>query len=75
MAARKIHNSFLTHIILLPMSFFDTTPNGRILSRIGKDLETVDQKLSSYVRDWLVCFVEVTQNNSFFFFMVGFTQK
>lgn len=58
-AARKVHNKFLSHIFKVPMSFFDTTPIGRILSRFSKDIDILDVTLPGYFLDWLVCAFEV----------------
>jgi ABC-type multidrug transport system, ATPase and permease components len=44
-AARRLHLMVLTNILHSCMSFFDTTPLGRILSRCGKDVDTVDNIL------------------------------
>ena len=31
--ARKLHDNILSNVLRLPMSYFDTTPQGRILNR------------------------------------------
>ena len=45
LASRVIHKRLLENILRLPMSFFDTTPSGRILNRFSKDIYTVDELL------------------------------
>nr|XP_027202814.1 canalicular multispecific organic anion transporter 2-like [Dermatophagoides pteronyssinus] len=49
-ASRILHNKMITHIIRAPMSFFDTTPLGRILNRFTKDIDVVDLRISSNIR-------------------------
>lgn len=44
-AAKFIHNRLLMQILKLPMSFFDTTPLGRIINRFSKDVDVVDNAL------------------------------
>ncbi|KAI8877119.1 multi drug resistance-associated protein MRP [Backusella circina FSU 941] len=44
-SARILHGKMLDTVIRSPMSFYDTTPLGRILNRFGKDQQTVDDML------------------------------
>ncbi|GFR92022.1 multidrug resistance-associated protein 1 [Elysia marginata] len=41
-AADQFHWDLLHNILRAPMSFFDTTPTGRIVTRFSKDVNTVD---------------------------------
>ncbi|CAG8502871.1 1064_t:CDS:10 [Rhizophagus irregularis] len=49
-AARKLHHQMLDGVIRSPMSFFDTTPLGRILNRFSKDIYTIDELLPQLKR-------------------------
>lgn len=44
-AAQAIHSTFLHNVLQLPMSFYDTNPKGRLLSRFSKDIDTIDGQL------------------------------
>lgn len=41
-SARHLHNGLLRNTLRLPMSFFDTTPLGRIMNRFSKDTVSFD---------------------------------
>ncbi|KAI9463349.1 ABC transporter [Lactarius psammicola] len=44
-ASRRMHNNAITRVMLGPMSFFETTPVGRIMNRFSKDIDTIDNVL------------------------------
>eukprot|EP01125_Pyxidicula_operculata_P021279 TRINITY_DN812_c2_g1_i1.p1 TRINITY_DN812_c2_g1~~TRINITY_DN812_c2_g1_i1.p1 ORF type:complete len:1539 (-),score=311.37 TRINITY_DN812_c2_g1_i1:20-4636(-) len=47
--ASVIHNKMLGKVMRSPVSFFDTTPSGRIMNRFTKDLSTVDSEISTAI--------------------------
>lgn len=44
-AAAALHKALLSKLLCLPSSFYDTTPSGRILSRISSDIAAIDGPL------------------------------
>ena len=46
-AARRVHTAAASAVLAAPMSFFDTTPLGRILNRFSGDVQKVDTQLAS----------------------------
>ncbi|XP_061621095.1 ATP-binding cassette sub-family C member 12 isoform X3 [Phyllopteryx taeniolatus] len=52
-AACHFHDTMVKKIIASPMSFFDTTPTGRILNRFSKDQEELDSVLPVHMDPFL----------------------
>ena len=51
--ANKLHHIMLGNVLRSPMSFFDTTPQGRILNRFGKDVDVLDSTMPMIIRGWI----------------------
>ena len=54
-ASEFLHNRMLTSVFNSPMTFFDSTPSGQLLSRFGKELETVDRTVPDGIGSVLFC--------------------
>jgi len=52
-ASRILYEEVLDTVLRAPMSFFDTTPLGRIINRFSKDIYTIDESLVSTMRSFL----------------------
>lgn len=53
-AAQEMHSKLANRLLRYPMNFFDTTPIGRILNRVSRDVDTVDSTLPVHVKGVLV---------------------
>ncbi|XP_054158370.1 ATP-binding cassette sub-family C member 2-like [Oppia nitens] len=49
-AAQQLHGQILERVMHAPMTWFDTTPLGRILNRFSKDLDVLDGELCDYIK-------------------------
>ena len=73
-ASKTLHNSMLANVLRSPMSFFDTTPLGRILNRfskvslrqivavifsISKDIYMIDEVIPRSLAGFLMTFMSV----------------
>ncbi|KNC99091.1 uncharacterized protein SPPG_06036 [Spizellomyces punctatus DAOM BR117] len=55
-ASRTLHAAALSRILQSPVSFFDSTPLGRIINRFSKDTDTIDTTLSDSFRTFINTF-------------------
>ncbi|XP_046561778.1 multidrug resistance-associated protein 1-like [Haliotis rubra] len=44
-ASGTLHSNMLKNVLRAPMSFFDTTPTGRIVNRFSQDMDTIDTRM------------------------------
>ncbi|XP_014222078.1 multidrug resistance-associated protein 1 isoform X3 [Trichogramma pretiosum] len=59
LAARQMHLVMLRGVMRAPLTFFDTTPIGRIISRFSKDVDVLDVSLPQQISDTIYCTFEV----------------
>lgn len=59
-ASSGMHKAAIRRVLRAPMSFFDTTPQGRIINRFSKDVDTMDNLLSDSMRMFLTTFASIT---------------
>ncbi|KAF9417724.1 hypothetical protein BGZ94_009882 [Podila epigama] len=53
-SSQVLHDQAFLSVLRAPMSFFDTTPLGRILNRFSKDLSTIDNTVMSSINSLLI---------------------
>lgn len=58
-ASKKMHNKMLQSILRAPVSFFDTTPIGRIISRFSRDVNVLDEILPQYFQQMLTTVLNI----------------
>jgi len=58
-ACKTLHERLLSRVLKMPMSFFDTTPSGRIINRFSRDTETIDIVLPGIVVQFMGCIANI----------------
>jgi len=48
-ASKSLHDELFESVLHCPLSFFDTTPVGRITARFSRDVDTIDQTLADSI--------------------------
>ena len=68
-ASGLLHNNMLKRIMRAPMSFFDTTPLGRIVNRFSRDVDVMDNSFPGNLGAFLTYLfqVEFLNHNSTYF--------
>ncbi|KAF5390987.1 hypothetical protein D9757_004049 [Collybiopsis confluens] len=67
-ASLSLYQTALRRVLRSPVSFFDTTPMGRILSRLSKDQDTLDSNLSATLQSFLSTFSNVLGTAALIFY-------
>ncbi|KAK9823870.1 hypothetical protein WJX72_006059 [[Myrmecia] bisecta] len=75
-ASRKVHSASLASLVRAPVTFFDTTPVGRILNRFSKDTDDMDYLLPMGISDFGNCMMQLASTLIFiscvqYYFLAG----
>ncbi|KAF5121156.1 Multidrug resistance protein fer6 [Metarhizium anisopliae] len=57
--SNQLHAAALSGVLLAPVAFFDTTPQGRITHRFSKDMDAVDNVVGEQLRIFISTLVQV----------------
>ncbi|KAJ8319362.1 hypothetical protein KUTeg_004453 [Tegillarca granosa] len=59
LAGKKLHAGILKNTLASSMTFFDTTPQGRIMNRFSKDIDVIDTIIPRVFESWWACLLKV----------------
>lgn len=51
-ASNMLHRGMMVRILRNPLTFFETTPKGRIIARFSKDVDVCDLALPQNMKMW-----------------------
>ncbi|KAI1102274.1 ABC transporter [Jackrogersella minutella] len=49
-AARSLHTTFIKAVLSVPLSWYKTTPIGRVVNRFSRDMDSIDTQLAGMLR-------------------------
>lgn len=64
-ASDRIHSNMLSEILKSPMSFFHTTPLGRIINRLTKDTSDIDRTVADNASFFFRYFIFIANDDNF----------
>lgn len=67
-ASKRLHNRAVESLFRSPISFFESTPLGRIVNRFSRDQEVVDTQVSDCIYFWL--YIVATMISTYIFIIV-----
>uniref|UniRef100_A0AC35TFX7 ABC transmembrane type-1 domain-containing protein n=1 Tax=Rhabditophanes sp. KR3021 TaxID=114890 RepID=A0AC35TFX7_9BILA len=60
-ASRNLHYPLLNRLLKAPLSFYDKTPIGRIINRLGSDIDIIDSRLPASLKMVLMSISSIAQ--------------